>query len=174
MAASERGPAPMRARDEWGSSRAEPAFVEFVGLLSRSPSGIGFIYHALDLVAARYDLRDAVAVVHSPGVGRQAFRLGRTRVQSTPPRVLPEGMGSLDDAEPGLYTDPPVVDRLTSAYVSQLIDVALRLDILDHDARHDPLTGLLNRRSYEAALADAVARTRRYGWPFALVTIDLD
>ncbi len=174
MPASEGEPVHGGSEEHPGQSGAQPAFVEFVGLLSRSPSGIGFIYHALDLIAARYHLRDAVAVVDSPAAGRQGFRLGRARVQAGPPRSLPGGLVSIDTAEPGLYTDPPVVDRLTSAYVAQLIDVALRLDMLDHAARHDPLTGLLNRRAYESALVDAVGRTRRYGWPFALVLIDLD
>jgi diguanylate cyclase (GGDEF)-like protein len=74
----------------------------------------------------------------------------------------------------GLYADPPVVGPLAAACVTSLVELALRLDLLVHDASHDALTGLLNRRSYELLLDQAVSRARRYGWPFALVLLDLD
>ncbi|HWW52153.1 MAG TPA: GGDEF domain-containing protein, partial [Acidimicrobiales bacterium] len=45
---------------------------------------------------------------------------------------------------------------------------------LDHDATHDPLTGLLNRRSFDDLLEQALARSRRYGWSFSLVMLDLN
>jgi diguanylate cyclase (GGDEF)-like protein/PAS domain S-box-containing protein len=45
---------------------------------------------------------------------------------------------------------------------------------LRHLADHDPLTGLLNRRGFEAALTAHVARTRRYGAAGALLVLDLD
>ena len=45
---------------------------------------------------------------------------------------------------------------------------------LRHLANHDPLTGLLNRRGFEAALAGHVARCRRYGAAGALLALDLD
>ena len=63
---------------------------------------------------------------------------------------------------------------LAAACVTSLVELALRLDLLAHDASHDALTGLLNRRSYELLLDQAVSRARRYGWPFALVLLDLD
>jgi diguanylate cyclase (GGDEF)-like protein/PAS domain S-box-containing protein len=45
---------------------------------------------------------------------------------------------------------------------------------LRHMADHDPLTGLLNRRSFERALAQHLARVRRYGLQGAVLMIDLD
>jgi diguanylate cyclase (GGDEF)-like protein len=144
--------------------------LELPGLLVRAVSGIAFIYQALDVVAARFALDDAVAVVDTPTGRRQAFRLrrrsGRPRSGSAIPPVVTAG--------PGLYADPPVVDSISAAYVVNLVEVALRVDFLRHDANRDPLTGLLNRRSYEDALLQATARSRRYGWPFALVLLDLD
>jgi diguanylate cyclase len=74
----------------------------------------------------------------------------------------------------GLYADPPVVGPVAAACVTSLVELALRLDLLVHDASHDALTGLLNRRSYELLFRQAVSRARRYGWPFALVLLDLD
>ena len=41
-------------------------------------------------------------------------------------------------------------------------------------ARHDQLTGLANRRKFEEDLGRHFARTRRYGWRGALLSIDLD
>jgi diguanylate cyclase (GGDEF)-like protein/PAS domain S-box-containing protein len=45
---------------------------------------------------------------------------------------------------------------------------------LRHLADHDPLTGLLNRRAFERALEQHLARGRRYGLQGALLMIDLD
>jgi diguanylate cyclase (GGDEF)-like protein/PAS domain S-box-containing protein len=45
---------------------------------------------------------------------------------------------------------------------------------LRHLADHDPLTGLLNRRAFERALEQHLARARRYGVQGALLMIDLD
>jgi diguanylate cyclase (GGDEF)-like protein/PAS domain S-box-containing protein len=44
----------------------------------------------------------------------------------------------------------------------------------EHDIRHDPLTGLLNRRALEELLPQAQARSRRHGIGFAVLFIDLD
>jgi diguanylate cyclase (GGDEF)-like protein/PAS domain S-box-containing protein len=45
---------------------------------------------------------------------------------------------------------------------------------LRHLADHDPLTGLLNRRAFERALEQHLARVRRYGVQGAMLMIDLD
>jgi diguanylate cyclase (GGDEF)-like protein len=147
------------------------ALGELPSLLARSASGLEFIYEMLELVAARYRLRDLVVVVSADSP--QIFRVGRA------PLVLGRGPlpAYLRDAlagRPGLYAEPPVVTPLAAACVTSLVELALRLDLLDHDASHDSLTGLLNRRSYELLLSQAVSRARRYGWPFALVLLDLD
>lgn len=44
----------------------------------------------------------------------------------------------------------------------------------EHASMTDELTGLLNRRAFDARLAEEVARTERYGTPFSLVMLDLD
>jgi diguanylate cyclase (GGDEF)-like protein len=76
--------------------------------------------------------------------------------------------------ERGLYTQPVILEPEIADGVVGLAEVALRLDVLDHDAAHDPLTGLLNRRSFDVALEEALARSRRYGWTFSLVMFDLN
>ena len=41
-------------------------------------------------------------------------------------------------------------------------------------AFHDPLTGLANRRLFQDRLEQAIAKSRRYGMQFGLLTLDLD
>jgi diguanylate cyclase (GGDEF)-like protein len=150
----------------------DAALAELPSLLARSDSGVQFIYQALQLVSARYGLRDLVVVV-----GRterpQIFRLGRRPVQVSQGPGRPYLTTALS-GRPGLYADPPVVGPLAAACLTSLVELALRLDLLVYDASHDALTELLNRRSYELLLDQAVSRARRYGWPFALVLLDLD
>lgn len=43
-----------------------------------------------------------------------------------------------------------------------------------HDATHDALTGLQNRRSFDNFLEAEIARQRRYGSRFSLLLVDLD
>ncbi len=45
---------------------------------------------------------------------------------------------------------------------------------LERLSRHDPLTGVLNRRSFDEALESQLAYTRRYGHGGALLIVDLD
>jgi diguanylate cyclase (GGDEF)-like protein len=148
------------------------ALGELPGLLARASSGLEFIYKTLDLIAARYRLRDLVVVVARPDKP-QIFRLGRASL-SAEPGPLPPCLGAALTGREGVYADPPVVGPVAAACITSLVELALRLDLLVHDASHDSLTGLLNRRSYELLLHQAVSRARRYGWPFALVLLDLD
>jgi diguanylate cyclase (GGDEF)-like protein/PAS domain S-box-containing protein len=59
----------------------------------------------------------------------------------------------------------------------QMLDVSeqrLHEDQLNHMAEHDPLTGLLNRRGFEAVLDAHISRCQRYGATGALLMLDLD
>jgi diguanylate cyclase (GGDEF)-like protein len=153
------------------------ALAELPSLLARAPSGVQFIYEALGLVAVRYGLRDLLVVVEPPirpqTSNPQIFRLRRVPLESGQ-NPVPEHLKAALSGRIGLHADPPVVGPLTAAAVTSLVEIALRLDMLRHDASHDSLTGLLNRRSYELLLDQAMSRGRRYGWPFALVLLDLD
>jgi diguanylate cyclase (GGDEF)-like protein/PAS domain S-box-containing protein len=62
-------------------------------------------------------------------------------------------------------------------FLVQVLDVTDRRryeEKLRHLADHDPLTGLLNRRSFERELESHLARGRRYGMEGAVLVLDID
>lgn len=59
---------------------------------------------------------------------------------------------------------------LIAAHVSS----ATMLDEAGAEARHDPLTGLANRRAFHERLAIEVSRSHRYEQPLSLCLLDLD
>ncbi len=61
--------------------------------------------------------------------------------------------------------------------LKHVVDVSERRSYeakLQHMADHDPLTGLLNRRSFERALEDHTTRVDRYGAEGAAIVLDVD
>ena len=74
---------------------------ELVAELATNQSGLAIIYRALDGLVEQYALHDAAVVIDEPGLGRQVFRAGRKPLDDP-------GGEALLDAEPGLYTDPPL------------------------------------------------------------------
>ncbi|HZQ29242.1 MAG TPA: diguanylate cyclase [Acidimicrobiales bacterium] len=135
--------------------------------LASVDSGIEFVYAMLDRLVDVGGWQDAAVVIDEPTMDRQVFRASRR-----PPWDWP--FAHLDKAGPGFYTVPDHGDDELDVVVGSLATVALQLDLLRHDATHDGLTGLLNRRSFDELLAQASSRSHRYGWPFALALIDLD
>jgi diguanylate cyclase (GGDEF)-like protein/PAS domain S-box-containing protein len=62
-------------------------------------------------------------------------------------------------------------------FISQIQDVTERRELeqkLRHQAEHDPLTGLANRRRFEQELERQIERCARHGEQAALAVIDLD
>jgi len=147
---------------------AHELIAELAAQLAQAPSGVGFIYDALSSLVREQELSDALLVIESAPAGRQVFRAGRRPVRG----------GWAEEcaatAEPGLYTDPPILPPEAAESLSNLCAVAFRLEVLAHDASHDALTGLLNRRSFDDLLLGAVSRSVRYGWSFTLVLMDLN
>lgn len=135
--------------------------------MSGTESGIALIYCALDALVTQFDLEDAAVVIDNTTLGRQVFRSGR--------RPLDEDDEVLLSASPDLYTEPALADHtFDRTLVYSFCVLALRLDVLRYDAWHDPLTGILDRRSFDRLLEMSCARSTRYGWPFTLVIMDLD
>src|SRR3954471_15400702 len=62
-------------------------------------------------------------------------------------------------------------------YISQGVDITARkhdAERLDHQAHHDPLTGLPNRARFDLALADALERRRDMSTRLAVLFADID
>jgi diguanylate cyclase (GGDEF)-like protein len=152
-----------------GSDAAAPELVAGLAAeLATAPSGVGFIYDALGRLVAEHHLTDAILVIDSAPAGRQVFRAGRRPVRGG------WAQEQATTAAPGLHTDPALLEGEAAASLSNLCTVAFRLEVLAHDASHDALTGLLNRRSFDDLLNRAVSRSVRYGWSFTLALMDLN
>jgi diguanylate cyclase (GGDEF)-like protein len=142
---------------------------ELAAELAMATSGVGFVARCLDRLIEVLTLREAIAVLHDPVLGPQLFTAGRRPLpfDAVPSVLLAKG--------PGIHTEPTIPDRTSDLdAVRHLCEVALRLDRLQYESLHDPLTGLYNRRGFDTQLLHAVSRAQRYRWPFALVLLDLD
>jgi len=126
-------------------------------------NGIGVIYRALDLLVAHFELADAALVVDGSDLGVQVFRARR--------RPLAPEHAWLLTAAPGLYTAPKV--RFDTSLLLVLCAIALDLDVEHHDAGHDALTGLANRRRLHDALELEQRRAARTGSTFGVLAFDL-
>jgi diguanylate cyclase (GGDEF)-like protein len=66
------------------------------------------------------------------------------------------------------------VNRMQEEIRHQLVTLERNREDLEHLARHDPLTGLPNRRAFQERLELTLARAQRSGERFALLFIDVD
>jgi diguanylate cyclase (GGDEF)-like protein/PAS domain S-box-containing protein len=73
-----------------------------------------------------------------------------------------------------LIRDPSGQPRHFIAQVQDITERRTHERQLQQMADHDPLTGLLNRRSFDRELRGHIARARRYGKTGAVLMIDLD
>lgn len=141
-------------------------FKSIIDELSRDELGISFIYRVLDKLAQKYALDDVVVTVLQESCGTQAFRLGGRGVDA----ALLSAIGT----QPGVYSDPAIVPEAEREAVRMACQLALSTHLARFRADHDWLTCISNRRSFDAALKVAAARSARYGWAFTLVLADLN
>jgi diguanylate cyclase (GGDEF)-like protein len=140
---------------------------ELAAALTQHENGLALIYRALDALVAEFELEDAAIILDEPGLGRQVFRAGR--------KPFDEDDEALLEAPTGLYTEPPFENHeFDRDLIVSVCVLALRMDVLRYDAWHDPLTALYDRRSFDRLLEMALARSKRYGWGFTLVILDMD
>ncbi|MEQ6902589.1 diguanylate cyclase [Nocardioides sp. YIM 152588] len=134
-------------------------------------------------------LGDAVVPVGTGAVGRAA-RYGRviplderraTQSVDTPQQgvAIPMVVGARVigvltlEAAPGKFLDLDLLDTLILQGSSALQAARLHGEV-EERSRRDALTGLGNRRQFDADLGAGVALAARYGRPIALALIDLD
>ena len=153
-------------RDESERDYEPWLFQTMIAELETNELGVGFIYTLLERVAQRHGLSDVVVVLTHESIGTQSFRLGQQSVTTT---LVPDLGG-----DPGLYCEPDVVPAFERDAVRTACQLALSLHVARFSSEHDPLTNVGNRRSFDAALQTAAARSARYGWAFSLVIIDLN
>lgn len=139
---------------------------ELVGRLAAASSGLSFIDEVLDGLARRQGERVTV-VVRLPSGSLQRFRSGRRHRAA-------EALSAVVPASPGLWLGDRMWSGPEAEAVVSLVGLAVELDRCRHEAAHDPLTGLANRRAFDVALSELSTRAQRYGWRFALVLVDLD
>jgi diguanylate cyclase (GGDEF)-like protein len=150
---------------------AEPADTLLASVtadLAGADSGVEFVYRSLERMQARSEADDVLVIVDDVALGRQAFRAGSRPIESDWAREL------VRCGPAGVHATPTPIDGAVAGSVLQLCTLALRLDVARHDSLHDGLTGLLNRRAFDEVLATSCAQAQRYGWPFALVLLDVD
>ena len=136
--------------------------------LKASSSGLAFVYRALREVREAAGVTEIVLVLDDDELGRQCFRDSRDPIRS------PWAEQICRAGRAGVHGDTGDVPAEVAEMVMHLATLALRLDHARHDARHDSLTGLLNRRAFDELLATACAQSERHGWQFALVLVDLN
>ncbi len=78
-----------------------------------------------------------------------------------------------------LVSDAPLADEdgVFRGAILMIADITERKEAerrIQHQATHDPLTGVSNRRRLGDLLAQTLERSRRYGHRFALLFVDLD
>ncbi|MFN2146039.1 MAG: GGDEF domain-containing protein, partial [Anaerolineales bacterium] len=61
-----------------------------------------------------------------------------------------------------------------AAQAGVAIQNARLLNRMDHLANTDSMTGLNNRRAFDTSLVDEIHRAERYGYPLALMIMDID
>ncbi len=69
---------------------------------------------------------------------------------------------------------PPELRKVAIEFNHMIEQIHQAEDVLAERARHDELTGLLNRRAFDEAIAEAFARMERLDEQLAVLMIDLD
>ena len=73
-----------------------------------------------------------------------------------------------------LHRDPAGTDTFISVIAHDISELKLTQAQLEHQATHDPLTGLPNRALFQELGDQALARSNRYGTTVAVLFLDLD
>ena len=87
---------------------------------------------------------------------------------------LRDAAATLNDASAQTTERLRALEQLFSVSVAHIADLKQKLSVIGHDAQHDPLTALANRRRFDAFLRDAADTADNDGTPLTLLLIDID
>ncbi|MDQ6958346.1 MAG: GGDEF domain-containing protein [Mariprofundaceae bacterium] len=133
------------------------ALVDIVGVADRNPDAPAILLAKENGIPTYHDIEGAIKNC-APCI---AFNLtGNEMVEDVAAGILGVG-GIIGGLEAKLILK--MVNRLKDAKEKLLFE-----------ATHDPLTGAYNRRHILAAMNEGIAQSRRYGFPYSVVLIDLD
>jgi len=96
------------------------------------------------------------------------------------PVIFITGLDSIEDEEKGLslgasdYISKPFHSPIVRMRVQNQIKIIEQYRTIERISLHDQLTGLPNRRNFEARLNSEWSRAKRYGSPLSLLIIDID
>jgi len=131
--------------------------VEIVGVADRHPDAPAMLLAKENGIPTYHDIEEAIKSC-TPCI---AFNLtGNEMVEDVAAGILGVG-GVIGGLEAKLILK--MVNRLKDAKEKLLFE-----------ATHDPLTGAYNRRHMLAALNEGIAQSRRYGFPYSMVLMDMD
>ena len=120
----------------------------------------------------QFELRYGVLLALPLLLGAAVFGARSLRAIVSPQTIVTEvtANSALNIGSAMVYMIVALVFQLTlvTLVVSRLVSELKRA------SRHDPLTGLLNRRAIDEALAAEVQRVRRLGAPFSVLMLDVD
>ena len=120
----------------------------------------------------QFELRYGVLLALPLLLGAAVFGARSLRAIVSPQTIVAEvtANSALNIGSAMVYMIVALVFQLTlvTLVVSRLVSELKRA------SRHDPLTGLLNRRAIDEALAAEVQRVRRLGAPFSVLMLDVD
>jgi diguanylate cyclase (GGDEF)-like protein len=143
-----------------------------IALLVWLSAGAGSPYHALFVLSAIY-----TAAVHPPR--RAIVFLGALAVFALLPFAYDESAAGRDRvdlvAELVVWIMVSLFATVLMTYVrAQRLGLKREGETARRQARLDPLTGLLNRRAFDADLALAIERARATGEPLSVLVGDVD
>jgi diguanylate cyclase (GGDEF)-like protein/PAS domain S-box-containing protein len=89
------------------------------------------------------------------------------------PRVVRLTLGPVRDGDGSVDEVVAVLHDVTAPHRAERRR-RRRVVEMTHRATHDPVTGLPNRRAFDALLGSALRRSARTGYPFSLLRVDID
>ena len=168
------------ARLKWGALAV--LFFLVLSVLNRDDAARRYLFH--DPIAAGLLLANAATLLVRPPASERAVRTVAAVFPLLMAMVFLARWSVAFEAEPGAdLSRHPIVMPLMIAgilftlgwtYFASLFCYTRSQAQLARQAREDSLTGLANRRYFDEAVQREIARCKRSGAGFALVTLDLD